>query len=145
MPRSHREKPVFERNSGVNHPDYEIKETRVSDFLRRFGTGHIDDLPTTSSPEISDDRTVDEMLSDPFVPHMSNESVDILSMIEENKDRFDAAFHELELTKSQHKKFKEALSAIKDPNCPFERKREAYSVLEKLSADGKLRKCARAN
>lgn len=136
MARSLREKPVYEKLDYNNHKDYEIKETRVSDYLRRYGTGHIEDLPQTTAPEVTDDRSVEEMLNDPFVPEMATESVDILNLIEENKERFEKAAREIELTAKQKKRFKDAQSVINNPNSSLDAKREAYSILDELANKG---------
>lgn len=131
-------KPVFQPVDPHNHPDYEIKDTRVSDYLRRYGTGHLDDLPQTSAPEISDDRTVDEMLDSDFEPSMSTETVDILMEIEKNKDRFEKAAAELELTKKQRQQYDDAIKVLNDSNAPNDRQREAYSILMELMEKGKV-------
>lgn len=133
-----KEKPVYQDLDYTNHPEYEIKETRVSDYLRKYGTGHIDELPTSSAPEIKDDRSVDEMLAEGFEPSMSTETIDILMEIERNKDRFEAAVAELELTQTQKKEFDDAVKAINDPNTPYDRKIEAYHLLQDLESKGKI-------
>lgn len=124
--------------SPENHPEYEIKETRVSDYLRKYGTGHIEDLPSSSAPEVVDERSVSEMLDSEFEPHMSTESVDIFMEIDRNKDKFEAAIKELELTKTQKEKFDSAVKVLNDPNSSLDSKREAYSILEELQASGKI-------
>lgn len=137
MPSYEKRKVVFQDLEYENHPEYEIRETRVSDYLRKYGTGHIEDLPTSSAPEITDKRTVDQMLDEPE-PHMSTESVDILIEIEKNKDRFAAAAADLELTLAQKKDFDDAVAALNDPNTPNERRIEAYRVLSDLEKKGKI-------
>ena len=140
MAKSKRIKPVGDPlDYQNNHPEYEIRETRVSDYLRRYGTGHIEDLPQNTAPEITDDRTVDEMLSDEFVPHMSTETVDIMMEIEDNKERFEKAAQEIEMTDAARKKFDAAMAVINNPNSSLESKREAYSILDNLVADGYAR------
>lgn len=133
-------KPVFEKLSHEPHPDFEVKETRVSDYLRRYGTGHIDDFPTASAPEVHDDRSVDEMLSSEFEPEMATESVDIVMEIERNQERFEKAIKELELTKAQRKQFDDAVAVLNDKNADFERKREAYAILDDLASSGKVKR-----
>lgn len=137
MPSYCKVKSVYQELDYENHPEYEIKETRVSDYLRKYGTGHIEDLPTSSAPEISDNRSVEQMLDEPE-PHMSAETVDILMEIERNKERFDKAIDELELTTAQKKQFDDAVEAINDPNAPADRRIEAYRVLEDLEKKGKI-------
>lgn len=137
MPSYCKVKPVYQDLDYNNHPEYEIRETRVSDYLRKYGTGHIEDLPTSSAPEISDNRSVEQMLDEPE-PHMSAETVDILMEIERNKERFDNAIDELELTTAQKKQFDDAVEAINDPNAPADRRIEAYRVLEDLEKKGKI-------
>lgn len=131
-------KPVYEKNSTVRHPDFEVKETRVSDYLRKYGTGNIEDLPTSSAPEIKDDRSVDEMLDSEFEPSMATETVDILMLIDENKERFEKAISEMELTQKQKKDFDAAVAVLDDTNSSTDRKREAYAILEELENTGKL-------
>lgn len=131
-------KPVYERVSSERHADFEVKDTRVSDYLRKYGTGHIDDFPTTSAPEVHDDRSEEEMLNSEFEPSMATETIDILMEIDRNKDRFKAAVDEIELTEKQKKDFNDAMDALDDPNSPLDRKREAYSILQELMNSGKV-------
>ena len=116
-----------EYNSGKNHPEYEIRDTRPSDFLRKYGQGKLEDLPKTSAPEIVDNRTVDQMLDEP-VEHMSTESIDVLMEIEANRDKFDQALKTIELTESARKRYDDALSVINNPNSSPSAKTEAYNL-----------------
>lgn len=128
----------YEKLSDERHAEFEVKDTRVSDYLRRYGTGHIEDLPTTSAPEVKDDRTEEEMLNSEFEPTMATESVDILMEIERNKERFEKAVAEIELTASQKKRFDDAVRVLNDDNASIDSKREAYSILQELEDTGKL-------
>lgn len=162
MPNSKRVKPITEDlDYKHNHSDYEIKETRVSDYLRRYGTGHIDDVPQTKAPEVSNERVSSAMdiildkkaneverskafevlneETDGFVPHMSTETIDVLAEIEANKERFENALKDIQLTKTASKRYNDALAVVNNPNAPLDSKREAYSVLESLIADGYAR------
>lgn len=162
MPNSKRVKPIYENiDYKSNHPEYEIKETRVSDYLRRYGTGHIDDVPQNRAPEVANERVttaMDTILdkkanevarskafevlneeTDGFVPHMSTETVDVLEEIEANKERFEKALKDIELTKTASKRYRDALSVINNPNASTDAKREAYSILNGLVADGYAR------
>lgn len=130
-------KPVFERVSQDAHPDYEIKETRVSDYLRKYGTGKLEDLPQSSKPEITDNRTVEQMLDEPC-ESMSTETIDVMMEIDRNREAFEKAILDVKATQKQKKQFEDAVKAIKDENTPFERKREAYAILDQLERDGKI-------
>jgi hypothetical protein len=130
-------KPAFEAVDPVNHPDYEIKDTRVSDYLKKYGTGKIEDLPQVSRPEITDNRTTDQMLDEPC-EHMSTEAVDVMMEIERNKEAFDKAILDIKATQKQKKQFDDAVAALQDPNTPIERQREAYAILSDLERQGKL-------
>jgi hypothetical protein len=132
-------KPIGEKLSYDNHPEYEIRETRVSEYLRRYGTGHIEDLPQTSAPEVSDERSVDQMLEDEFTPHMSTETVDVLMMIDENRERFEKAAQDIEMTDKMRQKYENAMRVINDSNASMDAKREAYSVLDSLISNGYAR------
>ena len=160
--KSKRIKPVFDDlDYDLNHPEYEIRETRVSDYLRRYGTGHIDDLPQTSAPEVPNERlskAMDSVLDkkaseadksaafnvvqeelEGFVPTMSTESIDVLAEIEANRERFEKAAEDIELTATARKKFNAALSVINNPNASLDAKREAYSILDSLTSQGYAR------
>lgn len=128
-------KPQYEVLDATNHPDYEIKDTRVSDYLRKYGSGKIDDLPSSSAPEITDNRSTDQMLAEP-VEHMSTETVDVLMEIEANKERFEKAVQDVNLTAAKKKKFDSAVKVIKNPNSTYDQKREAYSILRNLEEQG---------
>lgn len=130
--------PVGEKNSGINHPEYEVRETRVSDYLRRYGTGKIEDLPTTSAPEVHDDRTVDEMLDSEFEPSLGTETVDVLMEIERNKERFEKAAAAIEASKTDKKRFDDAISVLRDGDAPYARKVEAYQILQELEDKGMI-------
>lgn len=162
MPKSKRVKPQYDDlDYKSNHAEYEIKETRVSDFLRRYGTGHIEDVPQNKAPEISNERVssaMDTILdkkaneverskafevlneeTEGFIPSMATETIDVLAEIEANKERFEKAFNEIELTKTASKKYKDALSVINNPNAPLDAKREAYATLDSLITNGYAR------
>ena len=132
-------KPVFEQVDDHLHPEYEIKSTRPSDYLRKFGTGKIEDLPRSSAPEVSDGRSVEQMLEDPAdLDHMSTETVDVLMEIEANKEKFTSALQARDLSARDKEDFDAAVSVLNDPNSSSERKREAYAILEELYNDGKI-------
>lgn len=132
-------KPVFESVSDDLHPEYEIKSTRPSDYLRKYGTGKLEDLPQSSAPEVVDGRNVEQMLEDPAgLDHMSTETVDILMEIEANKDKFAAALQARDLSARDKEDFDAAVAVLNDPNSSADRKREAFSILEELYHDGKI-------
>lgn len=131
-------KKVYEHVNKTRHPEYEVKETRVSDYLRKYGTGSVEDLPQSSAPEIKDDRTVEEMLESEFEPSMATETVDILMEIERNKERFEAAISAMELNEKQKKEFDDAVRVLDDANATTDQKREAYSILQELKDAGKI-------
>lgn len=132
-----RRKPVCEKTTQVPHPEYEIKETKVSDYLRKYGTGKLEDLPTSSRPEITDNRSVDQMLDDPC-ESMATETIDVLAEIERNRESFVKAIMDVKATAKQRKQFDDAIKVLQDENAPYERKREAYAILDDLERQGKL-------
>ena len=56
--------PTGEKLSADLHSEHQTRNTDVSYYLMKFGTGKLEELPQDTRPEVHDDRTVDEMLTD---------------------------------------------------------------------------------
>lgn len=115
------------------HPDFEQVNTSVSEYFRKYSQGKIENLPTDSRPEVTDDRSPDQMLDDDSkTNHMSCDDLDALQEFEANRSAFEDAIKDIELTAKQRKAFEDATKILDDPNSTLEKKREAYEVLEEL-------------
>lgn len=135
-------KPVFE-NVGQNlpHEDYEVVQTRVSDYLRKYGSGQIESMPQDTRAEIHDERSVDEMLDDErFEPGLGTDQLDIIMEIDKNRKRFEDAINEMELTKKQRDEFDAAVKILNDANSSVQAREDAYKLLQELEQSGKLKK-----
>jgi len=131
-----RRKVVYQHISRVDHPEKQNVNTSVAEYLRKYGTGKIDAMPTDPRPEITDDRSVDEMLSDGFEPGLGTDELDVLEQINANMERFQKAQDSIEMTQKQKEKFDNALRVLKDPNSSQSDRTHAYAVLDKLCEDG---------
>lgn len=134
-----REKPVFEKNDGVLHPEHQSVSTRVSDYLIKYGQGKLDKMPNDTRQEIQDDRTVDQMLEDddPTLA-IGTEELDVLLASQEAAERFEKAQLDIKATQAQRVKFDNAVAVLQDKNASADARRSAYAILAKLEKDGKL-------
>lgn len=132
-------KPVFEKVSNARHPEYQSRNTSVSEYLRKYGQGKIDSLPTDSRPEVTDDRSPDDMLADDSrMDHMSYDELDALCDFNAKREDFEKARQEIELNEKQTKAFNDAMEILNDANASSDRKMEAMEVLDELIKSGKV-------
>lgn len=119
------------------HPEHENRNTRVSEYLRKYGQGKIDQLPQDYRATVTDSRTTDQMLdsTDPE-PTMATEELDILCQIQNAKERFAKMDSDIKFTKKQKDRFDNAIRVINDSNATYDQKQEALRVLDQLEADG---------
>lgn len=128
----------FEKNSGLRHKEFESRNTRVSEYLMKYGQGKIDSLPQDTRSEVSDPRSENEMLEQGDDFPLGTEELDVLIKLQESAADFEAAFAEIELTKNQRVKFENAMKVLKDENASLDAKRDAYSILDELKSKGKI-------
>lgn len=133
-----REKPIFEKNARCEHEEHQATNTRVSEYLRKYGQGKIDTMPTDSRPEINDPRDTDDMLNDEFVDNLGTDELDVMMELDRMKERFQAAEADISATQKQKELFENAVKTINDTNSSANQKREAYAVLEELERKGKI-------
>lgn len=132
-------KPVYENLDPVPHEEYEVRDTRVSEYLRKYGTGKIDALPTDTRPEIHDPRDVDQMLDECDVTDsLGCDELDALTRLQDAADQFKNASEQIELTQKQREKFDKAVEVLQDSNASVEQKQDAYRILEELERQGKI-------
>ena len=133
-------KPEYEKLSSIPHPDYEVRDTRVSDYLRKYGQGKLEVMPQDNRPEVHDDRTEEEMLNSPqsAVDTFGADALDVMQEIENNRERFEAMETAIEMTKTERQKFDNAVKVINDPNSSESQKLAAIRVLDDLEAKGKV-------
>lgn len=129
-----KEIPVYDVLDTTLHPEHETRNTRVSEYLRKYGQGKIDDLPRDSRPEVHDNRSVDEMLDDPShaADHMSFDELDAISEMNRKADDFKKAFADVKLTVQQKQKFDAAVKVLQDKNASDEQRLHALSILDEL-------------
>lgn len=129
-----------EHNSGVKHPEYQDRITSVSHLYEKYRTGKIEDMPSTSLPQMpDDDRSDDEMLNDLFVLGLGKDELDIMNRYKEVRDKLEEEFAQFKLSKEKEKKYKAALEILDNPASSSKEKFQAYQELEAL------RQSARAN
>lgn len=122
----------YEQNNGIAHPDYESRNTRVSEYLRKYGTGKLENLPRDTRPEVVDDRSVDEMLDDDFVDGLGTDELDVLAKLDEAKERFAKMADTIRETKANRVKFDNAMKVLNDMNSSRDARMDAYRILEEL-------------
>lgn len=130
---------VSEKLSDVRHAEYQNVNTRVSEYLLKYGQGKIDAMPTDNRPEVTDDRTVDQMLDDETPEFdISSDELDVLLEFQKNADKFEQARLAIESSAKDKTAFENAMKVLNDPNSSDEAKRDSYRILEKLNQQGKV-------
>lgn len=129
---------VYEPNDGILHSEHESRDTRVSEYLRKYGQGKIDVMPTDNRPQVVDDRSDDEKISDPFVPSLGTDELDVFQQLEANREKFQAAQADIDMTKKDRVRFDNAIKIINDNNASIDAQRDAYRILEELERKGKV-------
>lgn len=133
MAKLYREKPVFERNSKLPHAKFERRETRVSEFMRLYSTGKLENIPENKTQELPDDpRSEDAMFDDGFCPEFGTEPVEVFQMIEDMKEKYDAAIAEIKDNSKKYKRYKLAMSIFNNPQSSLAQKTQAANVLREL-------------
>ena len=130
----------FEKVTNLKHKDHETRDTRVSEYLRKYGQGRIDTLPADTRPEVHDNRTVDEMLDDPdnVTNSLGTEPLDVMLEMQRKTADFEAAFADIEITAKEKELFDKAVAVLKDSNSSYELKCDAYRILDELEAKHKV-------
>lgn len=132
-------KTAFEYNDGVDHPDLQHVNTRVSEYLRKYGTGQIDKIPQDTRQEITDNRTPDQMLAEgEMVPGLGTDDLDVMQELSRMRERYVAAIEAINMDKSDKNKFDKAMKVINDKNASYEAQMDAYRILEELEQKGKI-------
>lgn len=127
-----KQKPCFEKIDGRPHPDYESRNTRVSEYLRKYGTGKLDNLPRDTRPVVNDERSPDEMMNDEFVDTMATDELDVMQQLDAAKERFEKMADTIRQTKTNRVKFDNAMKVLNDPNSSYESRKDAYRILDEL-------------
>lgn len=133
---------VYSVVSRDKHPEHQEVNTRVSEYLRKYGQGKIDTLPVDKRPEINDERSVDEMLGDTdnITSSLGTEHLDALLEMQTKSEDFKKAFADIELTKKQKDEFDKAIKVLDNANASYEQKSDAYRILEKLEQQNKVKR-----
>lgn len=130
---------TFEHNSGIPHKEHEVRNTRVSEYLRKYGQGKIDTMPTDTRPVVNDERSTDEKLDNPDVTDaLGVDQLDVMMEIDKHREDFEKAFKDIELTTKQKEKFDAAIKVLKDKNSSYEQVRDAERILTQLEEDKKI-------
>lgn len=123
----------FEKLDSKLHPEHQVFDTSVSYYLRKYGTGQLENLPVDTRSEIKDDRTIDEMLDDDgLIDGIGLDDLDVLMELDKKREDFEAAFKDIELTKQQKAKFDKAMKILSDNDSSVDAKRDAYAILDEL-------------
>lgn len=134
-------KPVYESCSAARHPEAQNVTTSVSEYLRKYGQGKLEELPQDSRPTISDERSVEEMLDDNSrVDEMAFDELDAISELERKRDDFLKARDEIVMTEKDREAAKSAIKILDDPNSSDDQRREAYAVIDELLESGKAKR-----
>lgn len=131
----------YEEVDSTKHLEHQERNTRVSEYLKKYGVGKLEDLPTDKRPTITDERSVDEMLDDVrggMVDLLSFDELDALSEFNSRKEEFEKMRAEIELTEKQSLTFDRAMSVLNSANASRDDKQEALAVLEELQKSGKV-------
>lgn len=123
----------FNKTDNTLHPEHQVFDTSVSYYLRKYGTGQLENLPVDTRSEIKDDRTTDEMLDDDgLIDGIGLDDLDVLMELDKKREDFEAAFKDIELTKQQKVKFDKAMKILSDNDSSVDAKRDAYAILDEL-------------
>lgn len=115
------------------HQDFEEVNTSVAEYFRKYAVGKSDKMPMDPRPEITDGRDESEMIEDDSkINHLGCDDLDALMEMDANREKFEAALADIELTQKQADIFKQATDVLHDPNSTVEARREAYLDLEEL-------------
>lgn len=132
------DKISYEQLDDALHPEHETRNTRVSEYLRKYGQGKIDTLPTDNRPTVQDDRSTEEMLQEGFEPSLGTEQLDVLLEFEAKKDDFLKMQDDIAMTQKDKESFDAAVKIINDANSSQQDKFAAYEVLEELEKKCKV-------
>lgn len=123
----------FDKTDTKLHPEHQVFDTTVSYYLRKYGTGQLEQLPFDTRREVKDDRTDEDMLNDDgLIDGLGTDDLDVLMELERKRDAFEAAFKDIELTKAQKQKFDKAMQILSNNDSSLESKQDAYEILEEL-------------
>lgn len=128
-----------ERNDGVPHKELQHVNTRISEYLRKYGQGKMDKMPSNNHPEVTDDRTVDQMLDDP-IEAPGTDPVEVLAKLQAMIPKYLEAKDAIAQNEKDRHAFDEAIKILQDHNSQFEDKRKAMMVLEELKSEGKIKR-----
>lgn len=132
---SHTPSPVDQRL----HPEHETRNTRVSEYLRKYGQGKIDSLPKDNRPEVTDERDTDSMLDgSSIVDRLDADQLDVMLELDAMADRYQAALADMELTQKQKSKFDKAIKVLQDKNASYEQRMDANRILDELEKTQKM-------
>lgn len=122
-----------EKNDRTPHPDFEQVNTSVAEYFRKYAVGKSDRMPIDPRTPVTDGRDESEMIEDDSkINHLGCDELDALMEMEANREKFEAAIADIELTQKQAEIFKQATDVLKDPNSTADQKRQAYDDLAEL-------------
>lgn len=122
-----------EHNQYVEHPEHQERITSVSHLYEKYRTGKIEDMPSTSLPQMPDDpRSDDEMLNDDFVLGLGKDELDIMNRYKAIREKLQEEFKTIKMDAENKKKYEDALAVLDDPNSTPKQKAVAYQTIEKL-------------
>lgn len=130
---AHKNLVTGEKLDKTRHEDYESVNTSVAEYFRKYAVGKSDKMPTDPRIPIEDNRSNDEKIDDDsMINHLSCDDLDALSEMERNREKFEHALKDIELTQKQSEIFQNAVAVLDNPNSTPEQRREAYLDLEEI-------------
>jgi len=131
-------KPKFEKNSKIEHKEKQCVNTSVSEYMRKYGQGKIDQLPTDPRPEVNDPRDTEQQLNDADALPMGFDELDAMERLASMKDRYKDAVADIKATEKQKEIFLHATQVLDDPNASDAEKLHAAAELNRLEKLGKV-------
>jgi hypothetical protein len=135
-------KPVYEVNSGVEHPEHQVINTRVSHYLRLYATGKINEFPTNGlaeNPELPQDLRNDLLNRNLPLPEIGTDPVEVMDYLAKNRSHYEDLIKDYNLCLSDKEKYDEAMSVINSKDASPEAIDQAVRVLEAIKEKARAR------
>lgn len=134
--------PHYEENSGVEHPEHQVINTRVSHYMRLYATGKISEFPTNGlreNPELPEGLRKDLLNRNLPLPEHGTDPVEIMDYLNSNRDRLESLVQDYNLAISDRQRYDNAMSVINDPNSTPEQISVAVRMLESIEKKARAR------
>lgn len=135
--------PQYEVNSGVEHAERQVVNTRVSHYLRLYATGKISEFPTNGlieNRELPEDMRNDLLNRNLPLPELGTDPVEVMGYLAENRERFESLVSDYNLAISDQERYDDAMAVLDDDNSTIEQKAAAVRVLDAIREKARARK-----